>query len=66
MKKLISAWTGTEMWVADDRVNEYLGQGHTLAPSDTKKPDKEVPVIKAEPKEEPKVEPTRKKPNKKR
>ena len=68
MKKLIS-WTGTEMWVADDRVNEYLGQGCTL-PLDTKKPENEVPVKKAEPKvetikAEPKVEP-KKKPIKKR
>lgn len=66
MKKLIS-WTGTEMWVADDRVNEYLGQGCTL-PLDTKKPNNDVPV--KEPKVEtvkvePKVE-TKKKPIKRR
>ena len=71
MTKLICAWTGTEMWVADDRVDEYLGQGHTLAPSTTKKPIEEVPVTepKAEPKvEELKVEPKapKKKPIKKR
>lgn len=65
MTKLIS-WTGTEMWVADDRVDEYLGQGCHLAPSTTKKPEVEVPVKKVETvKESPKVE-TKKKPIKKR
>lgn len=52
MTRLISAWTGTEMWVADDRVDEYLGMGHTLPQETTKKPIEE-PVKKVE-KEEPK------------
>ena len=30
MKKMIS-WSGTEMYVAEDRVNEYLAAGCTLA-----------------------------------
>lgn len=54
MVKLISAWTGTEMLVADDRVDEYLGMGHTLPQDTTKKPIEE-PVKKVE-KVEPKVE----------
>lgn len=53
MTRLISAWTGTEMWVADDRVDEYLGMGHTLPQETTKKPIEE-PVKKVETKEEPK------------
>lgn len=52
MTRLISAWTGTEMWVADDRVDEYLGMGHTLPQETTKKPIEE-PAKKVE-KEEPK------------
>lgn len=55
MVKLISAWTGTEMLVADDRVEEYLGMGHTLPQETTKKPIEE-PVKKVETKEEPKVD----------
>ena len=59
MVRMISAWTGTEMLVADDRVNEYLGIGHTLPQDNTKKPIEE-PVKKVEPKkEEPKVETTK-------
>lgn len=65
MVKLISAWTGTEMLVADDRVDEYLGMGHTLPQETTKKPIEE-PAKKVETKEEPKVEPKPVKARKKR
>ena len=30
--KFINKLTGTEMWVADERKDEYLGAGHKLAP----------------------------------
>ena len=64
MTRLISAWTGTEMWVADDRVEEYLGMGHTLPQETTKKPIEE-PVKKVE-KVEPKVDTKPVKVNRKR
>lgn len=31
MVKFINRLTGTEMWVADDRLDEYLAAGHKLA-----------------------------------
>ena len=31
MVRMINAWTGTEMFVADDRVDEYLAAGCYLA-----------------------------------
>lgn len=31
MVKFINAYTGTEMWVAEDRVEEYKAAGHKLA-----------------------------------
>lgn len=37
MTKLIDRFTGVEMWVADERVDEYLEAGYKLA-SDLKKP----------------------------
>lgn len=37
MVRMINAFTKTDMWVADDRVNEYKAAGHTL-PSDSEKP----------------------------
>ena len=36
MVKMIS-WAGTEMYVADDRVDEYLAAGCTLAAAPAKK-----------------------------
>lgn len=33
MIKLINSHTGTEMWVSEDRINEYLAAGHKLAAS---------------------------------
>ena len=46
MIKLINKITGTEMWVADDRVDKYLAAGHKLAvkpvkPARKKPADKE-------------------------
>ena len=37
MVKMVNASTGTEMWVADDRVDEYKAAGHILAAVDEKK-----------------------------
>lgn len=51
MIRMIDRFTGTEMWVAENRVDEYLNHGHSLAPTPEKKPVK-VPM-KREP-EEPK------------
>lgn len=31
MIKLINCGTGTDMWVAEDRLQEYLAAGHKLA-----------------------------------
>lgn len=31
MVKLINRHTGTEMWVAEARLDDYLAAGHTLA-----------------------------------
>lgn len=31
MVRMVNAWTGTEMFVADDRVDEYLAAGCSLA-----------------------------------
>ena len=36
MVKFINAFTGTEMWVAEDRVEEYKAAGHKLAASPSK------------------------------
>lgn len=41
MKKFINAITHTEMWVADERVNEYIEAGHT--------PVSDTPVVAIEP-----------------
>lgn len=40
MIKLINRTTGTAMWVADNRVNDYLAKGHKLAPVPGGKPEK--------------------------
>lgn len=46
MTRLLNKLTGTEMWVADDRLNEYLGAGHKPVPvPETAKPaEPERPV----------------------
>ena len=36
MVKFINHWTGTEMLVADNRVEEYKAVGHKLAASEVK------------------------------
>ena len=36
MVKMINRTTGTEMWVAEDRVDEYKAAGHVLAAVDKK------------------------------
>ena len=38
MIKFINAFTGTEMWVADERQEEYTAAGHTLAAPEVSKP----------------------------
>ena len=60
MVKVVNRFTKTEMWVADERLNEYLEAGHQLA-SDSAKP-----IVKEEPKEEPEAEPKEKTPKVKR
>ena len=40
MTKMINACTGTEMLVADDRVDEYLAAGHSLAEAPAAEPKK--------------------------
>lgn len=45
MKLFINALTGTEMWVADERVEEYEAAGHQLvAPSSKATEPAEEPV----------------------
>ena len=47
MVKMINKHFGTEMLVAEDRVEEYKAAGHKLAASDTeKKPAEEAPKSK--------------------
>ena len=36
MVKMINGLLGTEMWVAEERVEEYKAAGHKLAAADTK------------------------------
>ena len=60
MIKFVNRFTGSTMFVAEDRKDEYIEAGHKLASS----PVKAVKAAEAEPeKEEPKEEP--KKPAKK-
>lgn len=45
MTELINAFTNTQMWVADNRVDEYLAAGHkkpAAIKSTEEKPQKEV------------------------
>ena len=51
MVEFINAITGTQMWVADERVEEYKAAGHKLAASFSKA---------TEPAEEPVKEPVKK------
>lgn len=50
MVKVVNRFTKTEMWVADERLNEYLEAGHKLASESAK------PIVEEEPTEEPKEE----------
>lgn len=43
MKEFIHSLTGTRMWVADDREQEYLAAGHRLAGSEVPK-DQDPPA----------------------
>ena len=52
MIKLINRLTGTEMWVTDDRLDEYLAAGHKPAASDE---SPEVPIEPTSKAEEPEV-----------
>lgn len=47
MIKFINAFTGTEMWVADERQDEYIAAGHRLAADPVSKPTE---VVDEEPK----------------
>lgn len=65
MRKFINKFTGTEMWVADNRVEEYKAAGHVLAAAPSPVKPAKAPVIEEkkieeEPKEEPKVIPIKK------
>ena len=53
MVRFINSLTGTEMFVADDRKEEYLAAGHKLA-AGTSNVAKETETVKKEPKPEPK------------
>lgn len=48
MVKFINHWTGTEMLVADNRVEEYKAAGHKFAASEVKAvvPEQEKKVVK--------------------
>ena len=54
MIKFINAQTGTEMWVHETRVDEYLAMGHQFAPrpSAPQKAEKKTPVAKKTPKKQ--------------
>lgn len=41
MVKFINRLTGTEMWVAEARAEEYKAAGHKLAAENAEKPKKE-------------------------
>lgn len=66
MVKLINALTGTEMWVADNRLDEYIAAGHMPAAVPEEKPTEEpvketvevAPVQPEETSEEPKKKKT--------
>ena len=47
MVKMINAVLGNDMWVAEDRVEEYKAAGHKLAASVSSKKPTEEPKSKA-------------------
>ena len=44
MVKLINKFTGTEMWVAELRLDEYLAAGHKLAVMDSTTEPQKAPA----------------------
>lgn len=48
MVKMINAATGTEMWVAENRLEEYKAAGHKLAADDFPMNPPETPEVEAE------------------
>lgn len=65
MVRMINGWTNTEMFVAEDRVDEYLAAGCILAAdSVTKKAETVKEEPKAEQTAEPKKAPAKKAPAK--
>lgn len=46
MVKFINAYTGTEMLVTDDRVDEYLAVGHKLIANESSEEVKAVEPVK--------------------
>lgn len=62
MIKFIHNLTGTVMWVADERKEEYLRAGHKLAPVPCAKPA--VVVVEEKPKEVVKDKPVKAAPKK--
>jgi hypothetical protein len=64
MVELINRATKTRMRVAEDRVEEYLAAGHTLAAAP--KPEAVAPKVEEKPKDEPTEEPTEEKPKAKK
>ena len=48
MVKLINALTGSEMYVADERVDEYLARGHRLPGPVEKAPENKEPAKAAD------------------
>lgn len=67
MVRMINAWTKTEMFVAEDRVDEYKAAGCILAADSVTANAEPVKVepTEAEPKAEPKKAPVKKAPVKK-
>ena len=47
MVHMINAMMGTDMYVAEDRVKEYLAAGHKLAADPAEKKKEKTPVRKA-------------------
>lgn len=46
MVRMINGQLGIEMWVAEDRVEEYKAAGHKLAASNTKPAEKPKKAVK--------------------
>ena len=50
MIKFVNRITNTEMWVADERKDEYLAAGHVLAAEISAKPTETVEAKEEQPK----------------